>query len=152
MTLGGLSCGTTYNKTPRRGTLRFEITSEEDSVITELKQKVDDLCEQCSLENGTKVYLEVVATRPNCGIAFTHPLVKATRSIMSDLGVTPEVNPSTGDLNVLIESGHPGVTLGLTTAENIGEENESIHLNSLPSGIAQLITLLQAIDQGLCES
>ena len=71
---------------------------------------------------------------------------------MSDIGVTPEVNPSTGDLNVLIEAGHPGVTLGLTTAENIGEENECIHLNSLPSGIAQLITLLQAIDQGLCES
>ena len=151
MTLGGLTCGTTYNKTPRRGTLRFEITSEEDQVISTLKQKVDDLCEQCSLENGTKVYLEVVATRPNCGIAFTHPLVKTTRSIMSDLGVTPEVNPSTGDLNVLIEAGHPGVTLGLTTAENIGEENESIHLESLPTGIAQLITLLQAIDQGLCE-
>jgi acetylornithine deacetylase/succinyl-diaminopimelate desuccinylase-like protein len=151
MILGGLSCGTTYNKTPKRGTLRFEITSEEDQVIDELRQKVDDLCEQCSLENGTKVYLEVVATRPNCGIPFTHPLVKATRSIMSELGVTPEVNPSTGDLNVLIEAGHPGVTLGLTTAENIGEENESLHLEPLPAGIAQLITLLQAIDMGLCE-
>ena len=71
---------------------------------------------------------------------------------MSELGITPEVNPSTGDLNVLIEAGHPGVTLGLTTAENIGEENESIHLESLPSGIAQLLTLLQAIDQGICDS
>ena len=152
MILGGLSCGTTYNKTPKRGTLRFEITSEEDQVIEDLRQKVDDLCEQCSLENGTRVYLEVVATRPNCGIPFTHPLVKATRSIMSELGVTPEVNPSTGDLNVLIEAGHPGVTLGLTTAENIGEENESLHLEPLPAGIAQLITLLQAIDKGLCES
>ena len=152
MILGGISCGSTYNKTPKRGILRFEITSEEDQVISDLKQKVQDLCEQSSLENGTKVNLEVVATRPNCGIPFTHPLVKATRSIMSELGVTPEVNPSTGDLNVLIEAGHPGVTLGLTTAENIGEENESIHLESLPSGIAQLITMLQAIDQGLCES
>ncbi|MBT6392622.1 MAG: M28 family peptidase, partial [Nitrosomonadales bacterium] len=76
MILGGLSCGTTYNKTPKRGTLRFEITSEEDQVIDDLRQKVDDLCEQCSLENGTKVYLEVVAIRPNCGIPFTHPLVK----------------------------------------------------------------------------
>jgi di/tripeptidase len=71
---------------------------------------------------------------------------------MSELGITPEVNPSTGDLNVLIEAGHPGVTLGLTTAENIGEENERIHLESLPSGIAQLLTLLQAIDQGICDS
>jgi len=152
MILGGISCGSTYNKTPRRGTLRFEITSEEDQVISDLELKVKDLCEQFSLENGTKVHLEVVAKRPNCGIPFTHPLVKATRTIMSELGITPEVNPSTGDLNVLIEAGHPGVTLGLTTAENIGEENESIHLESLPSGIAQLLTLLQAIDQGICDS
>ncbi len=152
MILGGLSCGTTYNITPKRGKLRFEITSEEDVVITELKQKVEELCEQCSLENGTQVKLEIVATRPNCGIPFTHPLVKATRTIMSELGVTPQVNPSTGDLNVLIEAGHPGVTLGLTTADNIGEENESIQLEPLSAGIAQLVTLLQAIDQGLCES
>ena len=150
--LGGLHCGSTFNKTPKRGILRFEITSEGDDVITELKQKVEDLCEQCSLENGTEVELNVVATRPNCGIAFTHPLVKATRAVMSELGVTPKVNPSTGDLNVLIEAGYPGVTLGLTTAENIGEENETIHLEPLCSGIAQLITLLQAIDQGICES
>ncbi len=152
MVLGGLNCGTTYNKTPRRGVLRFEITSEADEVLDDLKQKVDDLCVQCSLENGTKVNLEIVATRPNCGIPFTHPLVKATRSIMNAIGITPKVIPSTGDLNVLIEAGYSGVTLGLTQAENIGEINETILLDPLQAGIAQLLTLLQAIDQGLCES
>ncbi len=152
MVLGGLTCGTTYNKTPHRGCLRFEITSEADEVIAELQQKVNDLCEQCSLENGTTVKLEVVATRPNCGIPFTHPLVKATRSIMDEIGITPQVIPSTGDLNVLIEAGYAGVTLGLTHAENIGEENETIQLAPLQAGIAQLVTLLQAIDKGICES
>ena len=121
-------------------------------MIAELQQKVNDLCEQCSLENGTTVKLEVVATRPNCGIPFTHPLVKATRSIMDEIGITPQVIPSTGDLNVLIEAGYAGVTLGLTHAENIGEENETIQLAPLQAGIAQLVTLLQAIDKGICES
>ena len=152
MVLGGLTCGTTYNKTPRRGVLCFEITSEADEVLDELKQKVDDLCQQCALENGTLVNLEIVAKRPNCSIPFTHPLVKATRSIMNEIGITPQVIPSTGDLNVLIEAGYSGVTLGLTEAENLGEINETIFLDPLQAGIAQLLTLLQAIDQGLCES
>ena len=152
MVLGGLTCGTTYNKTPRRGVLRFEITSEADEVLDELKQKVDDLCQQCALENGTLVNLEIVARRPNCSIPFTHPLVKATRSIMNEIGITPQVIPSTGDLNVLIEAGYSGVTLGLTEAENLGEINETIFLDPLQAGIGQLLTLLQAIDQGLCES
>ena len=152
MVLGGLTCGSTYNKTPRRGSLRFEITSEGDEVLSDLKQQVHELCEQCSLENGTKVNFEVVVIRPNCGIPFTHPLVKTTRSIMSEMGITPKVIPSTGDLNVLIEAGHPGVTLGLTSADNIGEENESIKINPIDGGIAQLITLLQAIDGGHCDS
>jgi hypothetical protein len=40
----------------------------------------------------------------------------------------------------------------LTEAENLGEINETIFLDPLQAGIAQLLTLLQAIDQGLCES
>jgi hypothetical protein len=71
---------------------------------------------------------------------------------MNEIGITPQVIPSTGDLNVLIEAGYSGVTLGLTEAENLGEINETIFLDPLQAGIAQLLTLLQAIDQGLCES
>ena len=72
--------------------------------------------------------METVAKRQNCGIPFTHPLVKVTRSIMDKVGITPKVDPSTGDSNALIRAGHPGVTLGLTTAENLREENETIQL------------------------
>jgi len=49
-------------------------------------------------------------------------------------------------------AGHPGVTLGLTSAENLRETNETIKLEPLYSGMAQLITLIRAIDLGLCES
>jgi len=45
----------------------------------------------------------------------------------------------------------PAVTLGLTTAENLREVNETVHLDPLYAGMAQLVTLIQAIDQGICE-
>ena len=151
MIFGGLRCGSTFNTSPRRGSLRFEITSEDDDVLHDMEKQVSELSEQFSLETGTSVGLEIVAKRENCGIPFSHPLVKTTRAIMDETGITPIVDPSTGDLNALIRAGHPGVTVGLTTAENLREENETIHLEPLFAGLAQLITLLQAIDQGLCE-
>ncbi len=151
MIFGGLRCGSTFNTSPRRGSLRFEITSEDDDVLHDMEKQVSELSEQFSLETGTSVDLEIVAKRENCGIPFSHPLVKTTRAIMGETGITPIVDPSTGDLNALIRAGHPGVTVGLTTAENLREENETIHLDPLFAGLAQLITLLQAIDQGLCE-
>ena len=151
MIFGGLRCGSTFNTSPRRGSLRFEITSEDDAVLNDMEKQVSELCEQFSLETGTSVDLEVVTKRENCGIPFSHPLVKTTRSIMNEAGITPNVDPSTGDLNALILAGHPGVTVGLTTAENLREENETIQLPPLYAGLAQLVSLLQAIDLGLCE-
>ena len=152
MVFGEIHSGSSFNTSPRKGFLRFEVTSEGDEVIEEMEGKIRELCEQYSLETDTQVELEIVAQRQNCGIPFTHPLVKTTRAIMAESGITPKVDPSTGDLNVLIRAGHPGVTLGLTTAVNLREDNETIHLEPLYAGMAQLITLLQAIDQELCES
>ncbi|OUU41633.1 MAG: hypothetical protein CBC16_04850 [Verrucomicrobia bacterium TMED56] len=151
MIFGGLTAGSSFNTSPRTGRLRLEITSEGDEVIDELENLLLEICEQFSLETGTDVQMETVAKRQNCGIPFTHPLVKTTRSIMHEAGIAPKVDPSTGDLNALIRAGHPGVTLGLTTAQNLHEENETIQLDPLYSGLAQLISLLQAVDGGLCE-
>ena len=151
MTFGGLTAGSSFNTSPKTGRLRFEITSEGDEVIDDLEARLNEICEQFSMETGTDVRMETVAKRQNCGIPFTHPLVKTTRAIMHEAGITPKVDPSTGDLNALINAGHPGVTLGLTTVENLREENETIQLDPLYAGLAQLITLLQAIDGGLCE-
>ncbi len=152
LVFGGLKCGSSYNTSPRQGSLRFEITSEGDEIIGQMENQLNEICEQFSAETGTRVSMEVVAKRQNCGISFTHPLVKTTRSIMQEAGITPQVDPSTGDLNALILGGLPAVTLGLTTVENLREVNETVHLDPLYAGMAQLVTLIQAIDQGICEA
>jgi len=36
--------------------------------------------------------------------------------------------------------------------ENLREVNETIRLDPLYPGMAQLLTLIQAIDQGICDS
>lgn len=152
LVFGGLKCGSSYNTSPRQGNLRFEITSEGDEIIGQMENQLNEICEQYSAETGTLVQMEVVAKRKNCGIPFTHPLVKTTRSIMQKAGITPQVDPSTGDLNALILGGLPAVTLGLTTAENLREINETVHLEPLYAGMVQLVSLIEAIDQEICEA
>ncbi len=151
LVLGGLKCGSSYNTSPKQGNLKFEITSEEDEVIGSMESQLNEICEQFSAETGTHVSMEIVAKRKKCSIPFTHPLVKTTRSVMQEAGITPQVDPSTGDLNALILGGLPAVTVGLTTVENLREINETIQIAPLCSGITQLITLIEAIDQGICE-
>ena len=152
LVFGGLRCGSSFNTSPKQGTLRFEITSEDDDIIGQMEDQLNEICEQFSAETGTLVSMEVVAKRQNCSIPFTHPLVKTTRSIMQEAGITPRVDPSTGDLNALILSGLPAVTLGLTTVENLREINETVQLDPLYAGMTQLVSLIQAIDQGICDS
>ena len=48
---------------------------------------------------------------------------------MGQAGITPAVDPSTGDLNSIILAGHPGVTLGLTRAENLRKQMNPFNLN-----------------------
>ena len=152
LVFGGLRCGSSFNTSPKQGTLRFEITSEDNDIIGQMEDQLNEICEQFSAETGTLVSMEVVAKRQNCSIPFTHPLVKTTRSIMQEAGITPKVDPSTGDLNALILSGLPAVTLGLTTVENLREINETVQLDPLYAGMTQLVSLIQAIDQGICDS
>ncbi len=148
---GSLRCGTSYDTVPRRGALRFEIRSEEDTMLAELEAKLRDIIDEFSLQHGTELSMEIIARGSNCGIPFSHPLVKSTRQIMDALEINPMVTPSAGDLSALIDAGNPGVTVGITTVENSREENETISIKPIFQGLAQLIGLLQAIDSGHCD-
>jgi tripeptide aminopeptidase len=148
---GSLRCGTSYDTVPRRGSLRFEIKSENDDMLAELEAKLKDIIDEFSLEKGATLTMEIIARSNNCGIPFSHPLVKATRQIMDTLDITPNVTPSAGDLSALIDGEHPGVTLGLTHGENPREENETIAIEPIFRGLAQLVGVLLAIDSGHCD-
>lgn len=148
---GSLRCGTSYDTVPRRGALRFEVRSEDDDMLAELEAKLQDIIDEFSLEKGASLTMEIIARGNNCGIPFSHPLVKATRQIMDALEINPSVTPSAGDLSALIDAGHPGVTLGLTHGENSREENETIAIEPIFRGLAQLVGVLLAIDSGHCD-
>ena len=131
--------------------LQFEVRSEQVGMVESVRQLVVEALDEVSAETETLNELEVIARRHPGGIGFGHPLVRFTRNVMETLEIKPRILPSVGELAALISKGIPGVTLGVTTGDNIHEVNESIDINGIFSGLAQVIGVLQAIDRGICD-
>ncbi|MGE9296183.1 MAG: peptidase [Puniceicoccales bacterium] len=149
--LGSVNAGTTYNTTSRDAHLRFEIRSEGSGVAAKVYEQIESVVAEANSFNGATVTLNQVGHRKNVGIDFSHPLVLNARRILKSLDTPTHSAPSTGELSTLIGRGIPSLVIGLTKGENRHEFNETIEIEPIFAGLAQLITLLQAIDQGLCD-
>ena len=70
---------------------------------------------------------------------------------MSSLDLTPHITPSISELSAMIAHDVPALTLGITNGEHLHEQRETIQLEPIFTGLAQLIAVLLAIDGGFCD-
>jgi hypothetical protein len=71
---------------------------------------------------------------------------------MKALNINPRFSPSTSELSAFIDAGIPALTLGITHGENLNKIDESIEIEPIYSGLAQLLGVLLAIDRGYCDA
>ena len=150
--MGAIDGGFTYNNIARDTKLRFEIRSESLEILKQLAQQIDDIAEDVAAQAGVQVKFETIAERGPGGIDISHPLVRTARSIMSSLGVTPQMYATTSLMAALTDAKIPAVTLGITTGErksDLDEIDEAVAIPPMATGMTQLVSLLQAIDGGL---
>ncbi len=148
---GSINSGTSFGTQPTTAHLRFEVRSEKVGLVSQLKQQIEDICEEIAHGSDTEIELSVIAQRHPGGLAYAHPMVKTMRKVLKSLDVKPRVEPSVGELSELINKGIPSVTLGLTKGDNKNEFKESIEIKPIFDGLAQLVALLQSIDGGFCD-
>lgn len=146
--MGQIEAGTAYNIIPTKARLRFEIRSESEEIVSALATRINYLAEEMTSKTGAVVKFREIARRSPGGTDFSHPLNTIGREILKRLDITPRISPSTSEIAALIEKGIPAVTIGLTDGENAGELEESVHLEPISKGLAQLAALLKAIDMG----
>lgn len=151
ITLGALNAGNSFHLAASKGSLKFEIRSAQVGMVPQLEERLQEIVDKVALETGIEVVMEVIARRRNGGIEFEHPLTLTIRRIMEALGVKPIVRPSVGELSSLISKNIPGVTLGITERSTEEGASESVQIEPMFSGIAQLVGMLQAIDAGVCD-
>ncbi|MEX0325082.1 MAG: M28 family peptidase [Puniceicoccaceae bacterium] len=145
--LGSIFSGSSFNVPSTRATLRFEVRSEEPGMVAGIREEIEELIEMAIAEQRVDVSLEVLARRKPGSIGFDHPFVKAARDILRGLDIDPLVAPSISELSVLIEKGIPSMTLGLTNGDRKHQLDESVQIAPVFKGLAQLVAVLQSIDQ-----
>ncbi len=131
--------------------MRFEIRSESAEIVNAIHEEINDRITEIALETSAEVTLDIIARREPGGIDFRHPLVRRSRDILKALQIEPRVAPSTSELAELIRHEIPAITLGLTTGTNLNQVNEEVLINPIFDGVAQLLGLLIAMDEGLCD-
>ncbi len=148
--LGSIRAGSSFS-TARWGTLRFEIRSESSEMVKKLDQRLHEIIKKVSTESAESVELDVFAERQPGGIEFTHSLVRKTHRILEALDIESHPGPSTSELSTFIDRKIPAITLGISNGSNVRNESESVEIEPIFTGIAQILGTIQAIDRGFCE-
>lgn len=148
--LGSVHGGGSFNTIARNAVLRFEIRSESQEIVSELGDQIEDIAAEVSGEAGVDVSLDVFARRDPGGIGFRHPLAAVSRRILERLEIQSMLGPSTSELSAFIDRHIPAITIGLTKGENLNDFNETIYIEPMFKGLAQLLAILHAADKGCC--
>jgi len=149
--LGSIEGGKSFDTVATQALLRFEIRSESGAMVSEIKQEIDDIVAEVSSKTGAEVSLNIIARRRPGGIPFGHPLARRTRSIIRALNLTPRMSPSMSELSAFVERRIPAVTVGITAGERLNEPGEVVGIEQIFTGIAQVVGILLAIDDGFCD-
>jgi len=116
-----------------------------------IKRQISDIAAEVSSTTKADVTLKVVSMRKPGGLPFNHPLVQNARDVLRKLKITARLSPSTSELVAFIDAGIPAVTVGMTSGDHLAEEGESLRIDHIFTGIAQLLGIILALDNGYCD-
>jgi len=149
--LGSVCGGSSFDTVATSAYLRFEIRSESQKMVKRIAHQIYNITEEVSALTDAEISFDVLAQRKPGGIRFSHPLAVRTRDIMKKLDIKHMITPSMSELSAFIDNHIPAVTLGLTDGENMGKTNETIAIDPVYTGIAQVLGVILAIDKGMCD-
>lgn len=146
--IGSIEAGSGYNVPPLTGKLRFEIRSENAKRVSEIESKVQELVTALNLDEEVTAGVEMIAHRQPGRLSADHPLVMSARDALETLGVQATEEPSVSELAALLDRGIPALTLGITQGGLRHSAQETIQLDPIFDGLAQLVAVLQFMDTG----
>jgi acetylornithine deacetylase/succinyl-diaminopimelate desuccinylase-like protein len=149
--MGSIEGGKSFNTVAMKATLGFEIRSEDGHVAEQIAQQIQDIAAEVSSRSDADVSVDIFASRQVGGISFSHPLARRAREVLKALGIEPRSRPSTSELAAFLDQRIPAITIGLSKGARVNDLLDSVAIEPIFTGLAQLIGILQAIDEGLCD-
>lgn len=145
--MGKIDGGSSFNTLAKEATLWFEVRSESDEVVSSIETTFRNIATEVASKTGDQIELDIFAHRKAGGIPFEHPVVTQARHAMEQLEIEPRLAPSTSELAAFIDHQIPALTLGITTGEQQHNQLESIQIEPIFRGLAQIIGTLISLDQ-----
>jgi tripeptide aminopeptidase len=133
---------------PRVGRVCYEIRSRESARVAAVEKEIAALVAEADRSGDLEIRGELIARRSPGDLGANHALVAKAREILGLLGIETHVAPSVSELALLLERGIPSLTVGITRGENRHSPAESIRLEPIFDGLAQIVALLQFMDRG----
>lgn len=144
--VGVISGGTSVNTIAAEASLLLDLRSVSPDSLARLDRQAAAIWNEVATEAGVTVTAELIGNRPGGSIAPDHPLCLAVRAVHRDLGIATQSLPSSTDANIPLSLGIPAVTIGVTTGGNGHRLDEYIHLAPVPTGLQQLLLLLERLE------
>ncbi|OGS37050.1 MAG: hypothetical protein A2293_01265 [Elusimicrobia bacterium RIFOXYB2_FULL_49_7] len=149
--IGKIEGGVKHGEVPSLAELGFEIISDDDGVVQEVASQIQAIVHNIKHEYDVQLEMTVLSQAHASKLAYNHPLVKNALSLMEALKIKPAIESSESELSVFLSKGIPAVTLGLTHGDNYHQHDAEIRIAPLFDGILQLLGILTAIDNGVCD-
>lgn len=150
--IGKIGGGVKHGDPALSAALGFEIVSDSRKMVDDVFKKVLDMTESIAYEEQVRIKIEKLSDIDSVRLEYSHPLVKSAISVMESLSITPEVSSSESELSIFLSQGIPAIAVGVTEIENIHTENAYVAIDPLFKGIAQVLGILIAIDEGACDA
>ncbi len=149
--IGKTSGGFKHGTIAYDASLGFEIQSNSDKMVKSIFNSIKDIVEGTSHEYEVDLKLNTLSNIHAARLQFNHPLVKSAVNVMKKLGLTPVSGPSESELSIFLSRNIPSITLGVTRGDNHHQQNACVEIDPIFIGIAQIIGVIMAIDNGVCD-
>lgn len=120
-------------------------------MVKSIFNSIKDIVEGMSHEFEVDLTLNTLSNIHAARLQFNHPLVKSAVNVMKKLGLTPVSEPSESELSIFLSRNIPSITLGVTRGDNHHQQNARVEIDPIFTGIAQIIGVIMAIDNGVCD-
>jgi len=149
--LGKISGGVNYGDIAFEASLGFEIRSDSDRMVKRMYRDIQDIVNGISHEKEVELSLKTISNLNASRLRYNHPLVKCASAVMEKLDLKPVSEPSESELSIFHSYNIPAITIGMTRGKNRYQEDARMRIPPLFRGIAQLLGVLMAIDDGVCD-
>ena len=149
--IGRITGGANHGKNAHDATLGFEIRSDSYKMVKSIFSDIKDIVDGISHENEVILDIKTISNLKATRLKFNHPLVKNSAAVLESLGIKPISKSTESALSIFLSRKIPTVTLGITHGENYYTAKATMEIEPMFVGIAQIIGVLKAIDNGVCD-